>query len=206
MDTLTASGSTEAEARNSLEHAPLAATVINPGEQVATDFVVPDTVAELMASDSSAAQDVNPNSESGSSRWGELRRKATIRAGLELGGAAVDAALLAGAGVGIAPLTSVTGREVVATTGDFAVLDKLQGGNEVTAERETRLRRAGRKIGNLAIGVTTAIVAQKIGVEFADQLHDGLNNGLGEYAVPIASKVGAISGVNALRGRLSSRG
>lgn len=133
----------------------------------------------------------------------QVGRAALIRGGLEVGGAVVDTLLLAGAKAGISELGSATSREMIATTGDVVVLDKVQGGEQEKTD-ESRLRRIGKKLGNIAIGVTTAVVAQKLGTELADRVHESLNSGMGEYAVPIASKVGAAYGVSALRSRLGS--
>lgn len=139
------------------------------------------------------------------SQFRNIGKAALTRAGLEVLGAGVDSVLLMGAGSGIGALNSVVAREAIATTGDIALLNKLQGGEEQEVNpSESRSKRIMKKVGNLALGVTTAIVAQKVGVALADNLNPDLaNSGIGEYAVPIASKVGAIAGVNRAQRRFS---
>jgi hypothetical protein len=126
----------------------------------------------------------------------QLGRSTLIRAGAEVIGFGVDAALIGAGGAGVNVLRGVVTREITATTPEIAILDRfLSRGHE---HSKIPLSRA-RKIGNVALGVTTAIVAQKIGHGAAQHIYSSLNHGVGEFAVPLSSKVGAMTGLNAAR-------
>lgn len=122
-------------------------------------------------------------------------------------GGVVDAGLIGAGKAGVDFLNNVMLREITATAPEVAALDKLlpHAHAESSEVAPTRLRKVGRKVTDLGIGVATAVTAQKVGIAAAEQVHHGLNHGLGEYLVPITSKVPALMGLSALRNRRAAK-
>lgn len=139
----------------------------------------------------------------GVSRLRALGRAAVIRAGLEVVGIGVDLALMGVGKAGIGALQSVATREGMATASDLVILDKLNG-KDVAAEQveASRGRKIGRKVVGLTASVGAAIAAQKLGPDLVDMVHSNFNNGVGEVAVPLGSKVAAVTGMGAAQRRI----
>ena len=145
------------------------------------------------------------------SRLARLRtvgRTAMIRAGVELIGIGVDAMLIGAGNAGVSLMRDVALREITATAPEIALLDRVlpsHGGHSNGGAEKTRAQKVRSKATGMAVGVGTAVLAQKTGIHVADHIHSGLNHGAGEFAVPIASKFGALVGLSSARRRLSRR-
>jgi hypothetical protein len=93
------------------------------------------------------------------------------------------------------------GGELLSTSSDTAISRKLENrksSGEIDYESPSRLKRVGKKVGSFALGATTAYVAQKFGTEMVDHIQSSLNEGLGSFAVPVASKFGAAALINSV--------
>lgn len=141
-----------------------------------------------------------------------LRREASVGANAERRTAVVFrkvGEVAAREGVGLVFDTVLMGvnpgrlafNEVTASTLDVGVAKKLSKGetDQTSVEEEnqkSRWRKVGGKAVQFAIPVTTAVLAQRYGPELAEHISDRVNDGFGGVATPLASKLGAISGVN----------
>jgi hypothetical protein len=136
-----------------------------------------------------------------------LGRSVLIRAGTEIVGLGVDAALMGAGHAGVGALQSVVTREVTATVPEVAVLDRLlpHGHQHETNISPSRLRKFGRRALNLALGVGTAVMVQKAAPGLVEHVAANLNHEMGHYAIPLTAKVGAMSALNNSRTRFAAR-
>jgi len=149
--------------------------------------------------------DITPEQKS---RFHKLGKGAVIRAGVEVAGVGVDAVLMGAGKAGFDVMRGVVTREITATAPEIALLDKILHRNhshETSVEQPSRLKKLGGKVLSLALGIGTAVAAQKFGPALVNHVHSSLNHGVGEFVVPITSKVGALSGLNAARSKIRPR-
>jgi hypothetical protein len=172
---------------------PLAAPV---AELAAVD-IPPADIADLLPPPPEAP------SPAVASRWSQFGKRALFRAGVEVVGVGVDALLMGAGKAGIGLMRDVVTREITATVPEVAALDKFLGRHKEGAHnKQPKHIRAAKKLGHLAMGVTTAVLAQKGAVELASHINSSLNQGFGEYAVPLSSKFGALTALSAAQRRL----
>ena len=89
-------------------------------------------------------------------------------------------------------------RELVGTSVDL----KTYGSEDnETAVAPTRLRKAGRAAGLLAINLATGYAMQKGVPMLMDVVNDNINNGTLEGGMQIAGKIGAMTGASSLLNR-----
>lgn len=134
--------------------------------------------------------------------WHRVPKGAKVRGAAEVIGVGVDAALMGAGSAGVNLMKDVLYREVAATAPEVAVIDRiLHHGKHEHTEKDAR--RLLAKMGGVAVGVTVAVVSQKAGIDIAHQLHDGMNHGFGHFAIPLTSKIGAMTGLSAVRRNIS---
>lgn len=174
-----------------LESIPLAA----PVAEVAAVDTPPADISDLLPPPPEAP------SPAVSSKWHRLGKRALIRAGVEVVGIGVDALLMGAGKAGVGLMRDVVTREITATVPEVAALDKFLGRHKKETNGAPFKNKLAKKLGHLAMGVTTAVLAQKGAVELASHINSSLNQGFGEYAVPLSSKVGALTALSAAQRR-----
>lgn len=165
---------------------------------VALDGVPVTVEADSAANLHQEFRSVSPRPES--TLRGRFGRHAAIRAATEIVGLGVDAALMGAGSAGVGLMQNVAYREITATAPEVAVLDRLlhRRGHEHDTKGAKRLL---AKMGGVALGVSVAVAAQKAGLDLAGYMHEG--HGVGHFALPLTSKVGAMTGLSAARRNVS---
>ncbi|MDE1854485.1 MAG: hypothetical protein KGI38_12175, partial [Thaumarchaeota archaeon] len=150
-----------------------------------------------------ATQPRHPRLDAVRRAWRRVPKEAKVRGAAETIGLVVDAGLMGAGSAGVGLMQSIAAREITATAPEVAIIDRLlhHSGHE---RSEKDVRRLLMKLGTVAVGVSVAIVAQKSGLYVAEHMYDhSINHGFGHFAVPLTSKVGAMTGLSAVRRNIS---
>ena len=164
---------------------------------------MPDKSQQAPSAEQTVTQAVETDRSSG--RMRKFGRRLLALAAVEGVGLIADSLLIGAGQVGVSALRDVATRETVAGGIDtITALTKLMPHEkaERTDAEKSRISRLGRKAANLALGVTVAVVATKLGHGVANQLSSSLNHGAGEFVVPMGSKLAGLSSLTAARGRI----
>lgn len=95
-------------------------------------------------------------------------------------------------------------REASGSVIDYKMYGESADGTAEAAKSPSRIQKLRKAAGTVALYAVTGIAAQKYGMEFAESMHDGVSQGVaGEYVIPLATKLGAVTGVNAVMNKFS---
>ncbi|HEY4963332.1 MAG TPA: hypothetical protein VIH90_01410 [Candidatus Saccharimonadales bacterium] len=129
----------------------------------------------------------------------KFMKSVAARAITEVAGVGIDAMLMGAGSAGVGLMANVGARESFASAADLAILNKLSP-NEKTNSHDLPKSRL-RRIGHFAAVMATAIAAQKVGPGIMEHIPGNFNHGLGHFAVPLTSKVGATTWLNRILSR-----